>query len=468
MPALLCLDRQTCSQVALVLWQVTWSGTVLCGVVLLGMRWFARTPRARYTLSSAALVVMLLLVPMWAFVGAGGPNVARTVPSSEEATSLRPEPSVGRESFVPPDRGDAAEALAASSSGFEANRRDPITAPALGSARDRPKGPNSGAWDAAVQEITLAYALGLLAMLVRLVAGVWGGERLRSAGRPVESTTVLGLLADQASRLGLRVVPALRTCERVAVPVVVGLLRPVILIPASMVTGLSPDELAVVLAHELAHLRRHDHLVLLGQRLIETLLFFHPAVWYLSRQIDESREECCDDLVLAHGADSLEYARSLLRVAELRIGSPADSHLSGLSALSVAGTSPSMLRRRISRLLGLGPSPVFRLTRTGLVVLLGSLTGLVSLSLVIAGPERAKAADPAVIRFADGVEMELIGLAPHPSEGKPWWKPDGSPLERRPAEKFGGQFPSLTPEQTASFRRYGPSSAARLPPSRAT
>lgn len=452
MSAPLWLDRETCSQVALVLWRVTWSGTLLCVVFLLAMRCFARTARARYGLACAALMATLLLVPIWAVVGVSGPVVSGAVASSTEGASLSSDAATLPAGAASSDAGNATQPVAAPSSDSTSPARVATAEPAPLPAPRNSKSPSPGAWDTVVQGVTLAYALGLAAMLVRLVVGVWGGERLRSAGRLVESAAVLGLLADQARRLGLRVVPAIRTCERVAVPVVVGLLRPVVLVPTSMLTGLSPDQLAIILAHELAHLRRHDHLVLLGQRLIETLLFFHPAVWYLSRQIDESREECCDDLVLAHGTDSLEYARSLLRVAELRIGSRAPSELAALSALSVEGASPSMLRRRISRLLGMGTAPVMRLTRTGLAVLLGSLAGLVSLSLVIAGSDATKRPDVPVVRFEDGVELELVGLAQHPSEGKAWWTPDGSPLNRRPSEKFGGSFPSLTPEQTAQCR----------------
>ena len=102
-----------------------------------------------------------------------------------------------------------------------------------------------------------------------------------------------------------------------------------------------------ILTHELAHLRRYDHLVNLLQRVVEALLFFHPAVWYVSRRISIERENCCDDLVLAAGAERLGYADSLVRVAELsRPGSaPVQS---SAAILAAAGRHPSRLRRRIS------------------------------------------------------------------------------------------------------------------------
>ena len=85
----------------------------------------------------------------------------------------------------------------------------------------------------------------------------------------------------------------------VDVPTVIGWLRPVVLVPASALAGMTPQQLEAILAHELAHIRRHDYLVNLLQTLVETLLFYHPAVWWLSRRIRIERENCCDDLAVS-------------------------------------------------------------------------------------------------------------------------------------------------------------------------
>ena len=104
----------------------------------------------------------------------------------------------------------------------------------------------------------------------------------------------------------------------------------------------------------MAHLRRYDPLVNLVQRLVESFLFFHPAVWWLSGQLRREREHCCDDLVLTLGARPLDYAASLLRVAELsRLGPACPPTVGGVFA--VRGTSS--LRQRIARLLGVEPRP---------------------------------------------------------------------------------------------------------------
>jgi hypothetical protein len=108
----------------------------------------------------------------------------------------------------------------------------------------------------------------------------------------------------------------------VQVPGVVGWLKPLILLPCGVAHGLTPAQLEGVLAHELAHVCRHDYLVNLLQTLAETLLFYHPAVWWVSHQMRLEREDCCDDLALAV-CDRGQFARALLALAELRGGLPA-------------------------------------------------------------------------------------------------------------------------------------------------
>ena len=94
-------------------------------------------------------------------------------------------------------------------------------------------------------------------------------------------------------------------------PTVIGWLKPVVLLPASALAGLTPRQLEAILAHELAHIRRHDYLVNLLQTLVETLLFYHPAVWWLSRRIRVERENCCDDLAVSLCGDPVAYAAAL-------------------------------------------------------------------------------------------------------------------------------------------------------------
>ncbi len=147
-----------------------------------------------------------------------------------------------------------------------------------------------------------------------------------------------------ARRLGIRRPVELLESTRITVPVVVGWLKPVVLFPASTFTGLAPRQLESILAHELAHVRRHDYLVNVLQVAVETLLFYHPAVWWCSRQVRDLREHCCDDLAVAVCGDRMVYARALADLEELRFATP-------VFALGAGGGS---LLERIRRLAGKG------------------------------------------------------------------------------------------------------------------
>src|SRR5207237_5100112 len=91
-----------------------------------------------------------------------------------------------------------------------------------------------------------------------------------------------------------------------------------VLLPVSLVTGIPVSHLEAILAHELAHIRRHDFIINLLQTLIETLFFYHPAIWWLSHRIRIEREHCCDDLVVRVLDNRSEYSRALVAIEELR------------------------------------------------------------------------------------------------------------------------------------------------------
>jgi len=134
---------------------------------------------------------------------------------------------------------------------------------------------------------------------------------------------------------------AIRLASRCDSPFTAGLWRPVVVVPAATIAGLSPEQLEAILLHELAHVRRHDYAFGLLLRALETLLFYHPGVWWLSGIIRAEREKACDDLALRAGAEREAFAGALLTLEELRA-----------SALTPAATS-SPLAARIHRILRL-------------------------------------------------------------------------------------------------------------------
>ncbi|MGH3626900.1 MAG: M56 family metallopeptidase, partial [Sciscionella sp.] len=118
--------------------------------------------------------------------------------------------------------------------------------------------------------------------------------------------------------LGIHRVVRLAVSAGVTVPSVIGWLKPIILIPPSVLTGLTPLQMELILAHELAHIRRQDYLWNLLQLFVDTLLFYHPVVRWVSRHARMEREQCCDDIVVSLNGDTLNYARALTELERLR------------------------------------------------------------------------------------------------------------------------------------------------------
>lgn len=187
--------------------------------------------------------------------------------------------------------------------------------------------------------LVAVWVVGVVALSLRLTGGWLTARRLRTAWTTPAPEACLAMLARLAQRLRVTRPVRLLQSAMVQVPAVIGWLTPVILVPASALTGLTPQQLEALLAHELAHVRRHDYLVNLAQAVVETLLFYHPAVWWVSRRIRAEREHCCDDVAVAVCGDAHFYATALLGMERLR----------GAPALAMAASGGS-LAQRIERL----------------------------------------------------------------------------------------------------------------------
>lgn len=212
----------------------------------------------------------------------------------------------------------------------------------------------------------IAWLAGVLLLSVRLVVACAVVERLKRATRSVDAT-IVARVQSLAHRFGVDRPVRVFESALVRVPTVVGYVRPVILLPASVITGLAPAYLDAVLAHELAHVRRHDYLVNALQSLVETLLFYHPAVWWCSRQIRIEREHCCDDMVVEAGSNRLAYATALAQLEELR----------GLQPMLSLNASGGRLIDRIRRLLAESPMKERRSTTWAIAAALAVVTALV-------------------------------------------------------------------------------------------
>lgn len=356
--------------------------------------------------------------------------------------------------------------------------------------------------------LVAAWAAGVVVLSLRLLAGWLRVQRVRRSGVPVNNRVIRARLNDLARRMGIRVPVDLLESALAHGPAVVGALRPAILFPAAALTGLWPIQIEAILAHELAHIRRHDYLVNLLQSVVEMLLFYHPAVWWVSARVREEREHCCDDLAVEACGDRKFYAHCLADLDDLR---PAEFRL----AVGAAGVA---LLPRIRRILCLpagdgraapAAGAAVALATTALVALFtavpaglatsvaAAVTGAVAPEVYdaparmdasvpsarnfdvhsvkpVVAPASATSSDPAdepaeqasVVPVATATEIE-----PPPSESAAASETPGaersaqpSPAPRRPHVPFpgvgpgalwggGAWLPRLTPETTASQRK---------------
>jgi uncharacterized protein (TIGR03435 family) len=227
-----------------------------------------------------------------------------------------------------------------------------------------PEAPRVIWFDAVHPWILPIWAIGVLLLSVRLTAACWYASRLsRSAGD--SDPAVAPMVADLARRIGVSRAVRLRTMATATTPGVVGWLRPVLLLPPAAAMGLTPTQLEAVLAHELAHIKRHDYLVNMVQVVIETLFFYHPVVWWTSHQIRLEREVCCDDVAVRACGNAADYARGLTALARRQ-----------LTPLAQAATGGPLMYR-VRRLLGMAPRELAAGDVAGIVAMVVAVGGIV-------------------------------------------------------------------------------------------
>jgi uncharacterized protein involved in exopolysaccharide biosynthesis/beta-lactamase regulating signal transducer with metallopeptidase domain len=190
--------------------------------------------------------------------------------------------------------------------------------------------------------LATVWLLGVAFFSVRLTRSCWWVRNIRLRDNELVEAVWMETLNDLRRRLGVSRPVRLLKSALVEVPTVIGWFRPVILLPTATLAGLPPGQVEAILAHELAHVRRLDYVVNAFQCLLETLMFYHPVTWWISRCVREERENCCDDLVIQVCGDRQGYARALATLEGFR---------GGVRDLAFAASGGSLLNR-IRRLLG--------------------------------------------------------------------------------------------------------------------
>ena len=242
-------------------------------------------------------------------------------------------------------------------------------------------------------------------------------ERSRRRQSFVVSERILEVCYTLQDRLGISRAIDYCECKWLQAPAVIGWFRPVVFLPARALTGLSEDQLKAVIAHELAHIQRLDPFVNVFQVCVETLLFYHPAVWWLNKRIRVEREHCCDEVAVAISGDAVEYARALTVMAEWR----------SAPALAMAANR-SPLTDRIIRILGLKTLSAgmrsIGLTGSVLCLAVALVTGNALLDLAHPGTARASS-------LAE-ISSPQAATSPSPAvQSSPATKPSAAQAENR-------------------------------------
>ncbi|MDB5347878.1 MAG: outer membrane protein assembly complex YaeT protein [Schlesneria sp.] len=328
-----------------------WQGFAIALLLSLAVRLGrVRQSEWRYCFSFAALLTMTA-TPIATFMVVNEPTpIEQSVQHPPVATTQSSIPySIPDHHKVPPQYG------ATASDSDPASVTEPTTTPSASvqetdsqpDVSRRPLYSNQFTWQQVQPSIVGIWICGVALLSGRLLISWVGVWQIRRRGISAPSW-----LVEQTQRLAgeLRMAcPELKISHRVQEAIALGFLRPMILLPAAWITQMPPDMLEAVLAHELAHIRRHDLWINLFQRIVETLLFYHPAVWWLSRRLRIERELCCDELVVQVTQNPLRYAETLEHIGRLSLPS-----CSAPLIVSIMG-SRSMLSVRIRNILRLQP-----------------------------------------------------------------------------------------------------------------
>jgi beta-lactamase regulating signal transducer with metallopeptidase domain len=224
--------------------------------------------------------------------------------------------------------------------------------------------------------LAVGWTMGFTLMVIRMAGGFYLSYNIIKKDIYLPDPSLLALFEKAKARLMMTARLNLRMSTRQISPMVIGIIKPCVIVPAAILSGLNTEQVEAILVHELAHIRRYDHLVMIIQAIITQILFFHPVAWYLSAEINRERENCCDDLVIKTFPNPINYIKALTMIQELNVDGQ-------VPANALLGRSKRLLGR-VKRLLKTEKrhAPVFRMA--GIFLLLFTLS-IVAITIATAG-----------------------------------------------------------------------------------
>lgn len=393
-----------------------WQGAAIAVVYVLMVLCVRSSARGRYASGILALAVMGIVFGITFARHVNAASASRDAAARLAAASSRP-PS----SLVLPDRPEPGSLMTATGPVSSAPVSLPLPSPqdrevaprpipqtiGAGQASTEPAKPapiaaaaDVPAWSRPLQSvlpwIVSAWGLGVILLLIRFALGWRSVRRMKASGEPPRDPLLLERFTALCERLRISRPVRLLVSPTIGVPALVGWLKPVVIIPAALLAGLTPAQTDAILSHELGHVRRHDFLINALQCLLEIVLFYHPAVWWISAHVRREREHCCDDIAAACCGSAADYARALAALEESR-GAAAPA----LSMAASAGSLVGRIRRLVSRRETAPELPVWPLS-----LVAGALLLVVPLALLQAGEKELGQPE----EIADAVEKPQPGL----------------------------------------------------------
>lgn len=394
------MSAQAASALAQALVQFLWQGAVAAGLLAAAIYLFRpSSARVRYALACVAMAAML--ASFGATLASHWPHAASATIRSTGARYAVPVPPLFQ--------------------GYEDRMLNSYPKP--------------------VQWIAPLWLLGVLILSLRSIAGWIAVARLKRSGVVAAAEIWQRKLAELSAMLRVSRLAVLLESYVAEAPVVIGFLKPVILIPAQLFTGFSSEQIECILIHELAHIRRHDYLVNLLQTFAENLLFYHPAVWWVSSVIRAERENCCDDVV-AGLSSARTFAEALVELEQRRWAAQE-------TAMAANG---GHLMNRVQRLLNINTRP--RLASPGFFASLLPLTFAIATSIARAQtavvtppiPAPIPPRPPELIALAKAAPARPSGVLPQVQQANP----QQTPYKRWLNEEV---FWIIYPEERAAFNR---------------
>lgn len=196
--------------------------------------------------------------------------------------------------------------------------------------------------------IFIAWLTGVLLFLLKFGLSLAYVENLSRTARQLQNEEVIQSFKKVCHDFGISTDISIGTSHLISTPMILGVIRPLVLLPIGMVNQLSPGETEAILVHELAHFVRKDIWINMAQTLIEALFYYHPAIWWISANIRVERESCCDELAITYTGDNVSYAKALVKVQEMYLNGNAPS-----LAMNFSSRNESFFSNRIKRILNM-------------------------------------------------------------------------------------------------------------------